>query len=81
MSAPGVSIESLDKDQIKTVISIYIPVTITLPIANHDKQFSDFLLSYNKLSELCFADCVTDFTARTIKPTEVCSLVFPLPID
>ncbi|KAG4075991.1 hypothetical protein HA402_003817 [Bradysia odoriphaga] len=50
MSAAGVSIESLDKDQIKT--------------------FSDFLLSYNKLSELCFADCVTDFTARSVKPTE-----------
>lgn len=35
------------------------------------KSFQDFLLSYNKLSETCFSDCVFDFTTRTIKDTEV----------
>lgn len=34
-------------------------------------QFSDFLLSYNKLSEQCFTDCVKDFTGRLVKPDEV----------
>lgn len=34
-------------------------------------QFSDFLQSYNKLSELCFVDCVNDFTSRTLKSSEV----------
>ncbi|KAF6211833.1 hypothetical protein GE061_012349 [Apolygus lucorum] len=34
------------------------------------KSFKDFLSSYNKLSELCFMDCVNDFTARTVKPGE-----------
>uniref|UniRef100_A0A1L8E114 Mitochondrial import inner membrane translocase subunit n=1 Tax=Nyssomyia neivai TaxID=330878 RepID=A0A1L8E114_9DIPT len=34
------------------------------------KTFSDFLMSYNKLSEMCFIDCVTDFTARSVKNDE-----------
>ena len=34
------------------------------------KSFKDFLSSYNKLSELCFNDCVWDFTSRSVKPTE-----------
>ncbi|XP_055682307.1 mitochondrial import inner membrane translocase subunit Tim9 [Lutzomyia longipalpis] len=34
------------------------------------KTFSDFLMSYNKLSELCFTDCVTDFTTRSVKKDE-----------
>ncbi|XP_063696352.1 mitochondrial import inner membrane translocase subunit Tim9 [Culicoides brevitarsis] len=35
----------------------------------------EFLMQYSKLTELCFADCVTDFTSRTIKPEEErCSL-------
>ncbi|XP_055914622.1 mitochondrial import inner membrane translocase subunit Tim9 [Eupeodes corollae] len=55
MAAATVSIDSLDKEQMKT--------------------FQDFLLSYNKLSELCFVDCIRDFTARTVKPDEEkCSL-------
>ncbi|XP_039300409.1 mitochondrial import inner membrane translocase subunit Tim9-like [Nilaparvata lugens] len=33
-------------------------------------QFKDFLLSYNKLSEICFADCVWDFTTRSVKNQE-----------
>lgn len=33
-------------------------------------QFREFLSSYNKLSELCFVDCVWDFTTRTVKPQE-----------
>ncbi|XP_014255807.1 mitochondrial import inner membrane translocase subunit Tim9 isoform X1 [Cimex lectularius] len=35
------------------------------------KTFKEFLSSYNKLSEICFLDCVNDFTSRTIKPYEV----------
>ncbi|CAG9836559.1 unnamed protein product [Diabrotica balteata] len=34
------------------------------------KTLKDFLISYNKLSEFCFTDCINDFTARTIKPKE-----------
>lgn len=34
-------------------------------------QFSDFLQSYNKLSEICFMDCVNDFSSRNIKTQEV----------
>ncbi|XP_046437973.1 mitochondrial import inner membrane translocase subunit Tim9-like [Daphnia pulex] len=38
--------------------------------AEQIKSFRDFLFSYNKLSELCFVDCVWDFTSRTIKDQE-----------
>ncbi|XP_011159304.1 mitochondrial import inner membrane translocase subunit Tim9 [Solenopsis invicta] len=38
--------------------------------ADQIKSFRDFLTSYNKLSEICFIDCVTDFTAREIRPKE-----------
>ncbi|XP_022218893.1 mitochondrial import inner membrane translocase subunit Tim9 [Drosophila obscura] len=39
------------------------------------KTFSDFLMSYNRLSEMCFTDCVRDFTSRDVKDTEEkCSL-------
>ncbi|XP_028034838.1 mitochondrial import inner membrane translocase subunit Tim9 [Bombyx mandarina] len=34
------------------------------------KTFKDFLVQYNKLSELCFNDCIHDFTSRTLKSTE-----------
>lgn len=34
------------------------------------KQFKDFLMSYNKLSELCFNDCVHDFTIRQVRDKE-----------
>ncbi|XP_076312643.1 mitochondrial import inner membrane translocase subunit Tim9-like [Tachypleus tridentatus] len=34
------------------------------------KQFKDFLISYNKLSELCFTDCVHDFTVRQVQDKE-----------
>ncbi|CAM1297247.1 Uncharacterised protein g1752 [Pycnogonum litorale] len=38
--------------------------------ADQIKQFKDFLVSYNKLSELCFTDCVHDFTTRTVRDKE-----------
>ncbi|XP_069984822.1 mitochondrial import inner membrane translocase subunit Tim9 isoform X1 [Penaeus vannamei] len=34
------------------------------------KQFRDFLIQYNKLSESCFTDCVWDFTSRNIRSNE-----------
>jgi len=34
------------------------------------KQFHEFLSSYNKLSEMCFMDCVHDFTTRKILDKE-----------
>ena len=34
------------------------------------KQFRDFLIQYNKLSESCFNDCVWDFTSRSIRGAE-----------
>lgn len=33
-------------------------------------QFKDFIMSYNKLSEICFIDCITDFTTRDVKSKE-----------
>ena len=46
-------------------------------MANTDaeiKQFKDFILNYNKLSEMCFMDCVHDFTFREVsKKEETCS--------
>lgn len=33
-------------------------------------------MSYNKLSELCFNDCIWDFTSRTVKAQEVYSKTF-----
>lgn len=38
-------------------------------------QFKEFLISYNKLTEMCFTDCISDFTSRAIKGKEV-SLYF-----
>ncbi|XP_012525340.1 mitochondrial import inner membrane translocase subunit Tim9 [Monomorium pharaonis] len=38
--------------------------------ADQIKSFRDFLASYNKLSEICFIDCVSDFTTREIKGKE-----------
>ncbi|XP_066149590.1 mitochondrial import inner membrane translocase subunit Tim9-like [Euwallacea fornicatus] len=39
------------------------------------KTFKDFLISYNKLTEMCFIDCVSDFTSRNVKHAEdKCSL-------
>ncbi|EEB14440.1 mitochondrial import inner membrane translocase subunit Tim9, putative [Pediculus humanus corporis] len=38
--------------------------------ADQIKSFRDFLTSYNKLSELCFVDCVWDFTTRSVKSQE-----------
>ncbi|XP_034947050.1 mitochondrial import inner membrane translocase subunit Tim9-like [Chelonus insularis] len=34
------------------------------------KSFKDFLSSYNKLSEVCFIDCISDFTTREIRDKE-----------
>nr|XP_053637051.1 mitochondrial import inner membrane translocase subunit Tim9-like [Cherax quadricarinatus] len=34
------------------------------------KQFRDFLVQYNKLSENCFNDCVWDFTSRNVRNSE-----------
>ncbi len=31
----------------------------------HIRQFKDFLQQYNKLSEICFKECVWDFTGRS----------------
>lgn len=33
-------------------------------------QFRDFLLSYNKISEICFKDCINDFTTRDVGSRE-----------
>lgn len=34
------------------------------------KSFREFLMSYNKLSEICFIDCAWDFTTRNVKSQE-----------
>lgn len=39
------------------------------------KSFKDFLLSYNKVSEICFDACANDFTQRQVlKKEELCAL-------
>ncbi|XP_071441098.1 mitochondrial import inner membrane translocase subunit Tim9 [Hetaerina americana] len=38
--------------------------------ADQIKSFRDFLTSYNKLSEICFVDCVWDFTTRKVRDKE-----------
>ncbi|XP_014665960.1 PREDICTED: mitochondrial import inner membrane translocase subunit Tim9-like [Priapulus caudatus] len=39
------------------------------------RQFREFLTSYNKLSEMCFMDCVHDFTVRKVHDREeTCSV-------
>ncbi|XP_035230360.1 mitochondrial import inner membrane translocase subunit Tim9-like isoform X3 [Stegodyphus dumicola] len=38
--------------------------------AEQIQQFKEFLISYNKLSERCFRDCVHDFTVRHVRDKE-----------
>jgi mitochondrial import inner membrane translocase subunit TIM9 len=74
-TAGQLSLDVIDKDQIKSVTFTFpgfsqcseskVMMLIFPPV-----QFSDFLMSYNKLSELCFNDCVNDFTLRTVRPEE-----------
>ncbi|CAL1269188.1 unnamed protein product [Larinioides sclopetarius] len=42
----------------------------TMTEAEQIQQFRDFLISYNKLSERCFRDCVHDFTVRHVRDKE-----------
>ncbi|XP_063976374.1 mitochondrial import inner membrane translocase subunit Tim9 [Diachasmimorpha longicaudata] len=44
-----------------------VPVDVE---AEQIKSFKDFLTSYNKLSEICFIDCISDFTTRDIRDKE-----------
>ncbi|OXU28316.1 mitochondrial import inner membrane translocase subunit Tim9 [Nasonia vitripennis] len=34
------------------------------------KSFREFLTSYNKLSEICFTDCIMDFNSRDVQTKE-----------
>ncbi|XP_029051458.1 mitochondrial import inner membrane translocase subunit Tim9 [Osmia bicornis bicornis] len=34
------------------------------------KSVRDFVASYNKLIEICFVDCITDFTSRDVQSKE-----------
>lgn len=39
------------------------------------RTFKDFMANYNKLSEICFADCVWDLTSRKVSNKEsLCAL-------
>lgn len=38
--------------------------------ADQLKQFKDFIMNYNKLSEQCFSDCIFDFTTRSLTSKE-----------
>ena len=38
--------------------------------AEQIKQFRDFLFNYNRVSEMCFMDCVHDFTSRQVRDKE-----------
>jgi len=46
------------------------PIDVTKLENEQIKQFKDFLMSYNKLTEMCFADCVHDFTLRDVRDKE-----------
>lgn len=72
----GQSMDTVDPEQIKTVrikktSNSNSKIIQCLSHFLKFLQFKDFLISYNKLSELCFNDCATDFTTRTVKPHEV----------
>lgn len=41
-----------------------------MEVADQIKQFKDFLLNYNRLTEQCFNDCIFDFTNRTLASKE-----------
>ena len=50
-------------------------VNTVLSESDQIKTFKDFLSNYNKLSELCFTDCVWDFTTRKVsKGEDSCAL-------
>lgn len=34
-------------------------------------QLREFIREYNRITEICFADCVNDFTARSVSTSEV----------
>jgi import inner membrane translocase subunit TIM9 len=43
--------------------------------AEQIRTFKDFLANYNKLSEICFTDCVWDLTTRKVlKSEDTCAL-------
>lgn len=45
------------------------------PDVDQIKTFREFLSNYNKLSEICFSDCVWDFTNRKVsKKEEHCAM-------
>jgi len=49
------------------------PSPIANPLLTESEQiksFKDFLANYNKLSELCFSDCIWDFTSRKVSKEE-----------
>ncbi len=35
-------------------------------------QLREFLREYNRIAEVCFNDCINDFTGRTVTTSEVC---------
>ena len=37
-------------------------------------QFKEFIGAYNKITQMCFKDCVHDFTTRKISSAEVCKM-------
>ncbi|KAL3874052.1 hypothetical protein ACJMK2_037116 [Sinanodonta woodiana] len=49
--------------------------TTQIDVESTSRQFREFLSSYNKLTEMCFMDCINDFTSRKISNAEdTCAL-------
>ncbi|XP_015177000.1 PREDICTED: mitochondrial import inner membrane translocase subunit Tim9 [Polistes dominula] len=48
-------------------MAMQVPAEVKL---DEIQTFKNFITSYNKLSEICFIDCITDFTTRDVKPKE-----------
>ena len=46
------------------------PGATPMPDTDQIKTFKEFLSNYNKLSEVCFTDCVWDFTTRKVSKGE-----------
>ncbi|XP_017782384.1 PREDICTED: mitochondrial import inner membrane translocase subunit Tim9-like [Nicrophorus vespilloides] len=51
-------------------MSVLPPITSDAIDADQIRTFKEFLINYNKVSELCFTDCVNDFTSRNVKGKE-----------
>lgn len=52
-----------------------MPPSMQIDSESTVKQFKEFLSQYNKTAEMCFMDCVFDFTTRKVlEPENTCTV-------